>query len=278
MSSGGNRGRGGNGRGRARVKRQQVESEDGWTVITHGLSKVSLDPKNKKEVAGALPSTTVKGLTPDKLMSEFEKLQERWKDTAVATQIADLLGEKKWDVSEAVCIGIGSFSRDWEHRWRSMWQLVLFMDVMQRLGRKMQMYAQDPAFTSIDIDFLRLLSITVVEFGIESHISPRSFVFSPFVDWYILLPTFLKDKGPVLYVGNEILDDYSVYAQGKDKREKLGMCNELGKRFLEGRESVKVREFEGHAHALNGMRVYWKTNTSAQETEEALAQKDTSPG
>jgi len=268
MSSGGNRGRGGNGRGRARVKRQQVQSEDGWTVITHGLSKVSLDPKNKKEVAGALPSKIVKDITPQKLLSEFGKLQERWKDTAVATQFQDLVKDKKWTVSEAVCIGIGSFSRDWEHRWRSMWQLVLFMDVILHLDKEVRMYAQDPAFTSIDMEFLRLLSITVVDTGIESHISPRSFVFSPFVDWYVLLPTFLKDKDPVLYVGNEILDDYGVYAQTEDKKEKLGVCNELGKRFLEGRESVKVREFEGHAHALNGMSVYWKPSIDLEKAVE----------
>jgi hypothetical protein len=33
-------------------------------------------------------------------------------------------------MKEAVCIGIGSLSADWEHRWRSMWQLVLFVEVV----------------------------------------------------------------------------------------------------------------------------------------------------
>jgi hypothetical protein len=270
MSSaeGGRRRGGSRGRGKARVKRQEIESEDGWTVITHGMSKINLDSKKDKKVAGALPNKTVTGITASKLLSELEKLQERWKDSAVARQIGELLSGKSWDIHEAACIGIGSFSRDWEHRWRSMWQLVLFIDIIQLLkesDRKVQVYAQDPAFTALDMEFLELLNITKVATGIESHITTRSFVFSPFVDWYILLPTFLKDKDPVLYVGNEILDDYTPYAQTEDKKEKLEECNDLGKAFLEGKESVQLKDFEEHAHAFNGMIVYWKSPTDTQQ-------------
>ena len=146
---------------RGRVKRQQVAAEDGWTVITHGLSNVSLDDdhqKSKGKTAKTSPLSTipgmVSGLTPEKLLVEFKTLQERWEDTLLARQIDDVFsgrkehdaGEEKetekekegngdghemcWGVNEAVCIGIGSFSRDWAHRWRSLWQLVLFVDVV----------------------------------------------------------------------------------------------------------------------------------------------------
>ncbi|KAF2821864.1 hypothetical protein CC86DRAFT_397293 [Ophiobolus disseminans] len=259
-------------RGNARVKRQEVESEDGWTVITHGLSNVSIDSKSKKEVAGALPTRTVKDLTAAKLLVEFKRLQERWRDSAVATQIAELAQDKKWHVGEALCIGIGSFSRDWEHRWRSLWQLVLFVDIVWHLnksdGSKVWMYAQDPAFTALDIAFLELLDVTAVQANIETRMTPQTFVYSPFVDWYILLPNFLGGYDPVLYVGNEILDDYTLYAQGEDKREKLEMCNNFGKAFLQGRQSIKITSFEEHAHALEGIRVYWKPTTTDQTTKD----------
>lgn len=120
----------------------------------------------------------------------------------------------------------------------------------------MKLYAQEPAFTSLDHDFLSLVSVNVCGDDISTHITPQSFVFSPFVDWYLLLPVFLKDKNPVLYVGNEILDDYGAYAQSEEKREKLEECNRLGQRWLERRDMVKLREFEMHPHALNGMVVY----------------------
>ncbi|CAN9099832.1 unnamed protein product [Alternaria alternata] len=255
-------------KGRGRVKRKEVQSDDGWTVITHGLASVSLNDKGKKEIdAGSLPTRTVEGLTAEKLLEDFRTLQDRWEDTLLAKQVKEILeksgGDSGWGVEEAACIGIGSFSRDWAHRWRSLWQLVLFVAVVKRVkddnkDTKLGCFAQDPAFTPLDVEFLSLLSITVLESGLQSRITSQSFVYSPFVDWFLLLPVFLKSKDPVLYVGNEILDDYSVYAQTKEKKERLEECNEVGKKWTEGREKVALREFEKHGNALNGMVVYWK--------------------
>jgi hypothetical protein len=140
------------------VKRQQVASDDGWTVITHGLSGLSLDKGTKTEAdpkdssrntsnktpAHDLPPRTVSGMTPDSLLADFAKLQQRWTDTACAAHIARLLVGRTWDVTDAVCIGIGSFSRDWEHRHRALWQLVLFLDVVGK-----RMFDSFPASSSL---------------------------------------------------------------------------------------------------------------------------------
>jgi hypothetical protein len=78
----------------------------------------------------------VEGLTAEKMLEDFRTLQERWEDTLLAQQVKEILekrgGDGGWGVENAVCIGIGSFSRDWAHRWRSLWQLVLFVDVVER--------------------------------------------------------------------------------------------------------------------------------------------------
>jgi hypothetical protein len=113
---------------KSRVKRKEVQSEDGWTMITHGLSGMSLD----KRGAGSFPTGVVEGLTVERLKREFSMLQERWGGTALDKQIGEKLEKRRWEVGEAVCIGIGSFSRDWAHRWRSLWQLVLFVGVVER--------------------------------------------------------------------------------------------------------------------------------------------------
>ncbi|EAT82806.2 hypothetical protein HBH56_001480 [Parastagonospora nodorum] len=262
---------------KARVKRREVESGDGWTVITHGLSnlKVRGDEKEngkgnakggKKSVAGQVPNSTVKDLTAEKLLAEFEILQERWKGCPVARQMQELFKKREKVVKTAVCIGIGSFARDWEQRWRSLWQLVAFVHVVRLLSddNGITTYAQDPAFTTLDMDFLKLLDITTVQTGIEKHISTESFVFSPFVDWFLLLPMFLKEKDPAVYVGNEILDDYTTYAQTAEKQAKLDECNNIGATFLLGREKQKLVDFEGHAHALNGMVVYLKEDEDGE--------------
>ena len=268
----------GRSRGRGRVKRKEVETEDGWTVVTHGLSGLSIGREEGKignrdeKVAGALPTDIVQGLTPEKLLDDFKKLQERWEDTAVAKQIEELLKKSQCNIDSAVCIGIGSLSRDWAHRWRSLWQLVLFLDVVKHCKsasgaeEDVKMYAQDPAFTTLDVTFLKELGVEVTETGIETHIEAATFVYSPFVDWYLLLPLFLKGKDPVLYVGNEILDDYTPYGQSQDKKARLEECNELGKAFLVERNMVKLMEFELHAaNALNGMVVYWRQKDDLEE-------------
>lgn len=288
---------------KGRVKRKEVQSEDGWTVITHGLASVSLNDKGKKEIdAGSLPTRTVEGLTAEKLLEDFRTLQDRWEDTLLAKQVKEILeksgGDSGWGVEKAACIGIGSFSRDWAHRWRSLWQLVLFVAVVERRmllslypslslcrttniravkddneDTKLGCFAQDPAFTPLDVEFLSLLSITVLESDLQSRITSQSFVYSPFVDWFLLLPVFLKSKDPVLYVGNEILDDYSVYAQTKEKKERLEECNEVGKKWTESREKVALREFEKHGNALNGMVVYWKNADQGVQEGRVLDEK-----
>lgn len=132
--------------GRGRVKRKEVEGGDGWTVITHGVGRLSLgegkgkgkdgkngsgggDDKARDSTAG-MPGE-VEGLTVEMLLSDFKARQGRWRDTACARHIESVLAKRSWKVADAVCIGIGSFSRDWAHRHRSMWQLVLFMAVVE---------------------------------------------------------------------------------------------------------------------------------------------------
>ncbi|KAI0577894.1 hypothetical protein PtrCC142_003543 [Pyrenophora tritici-repentis] len=296
---------------RNRIKRQQVAAEDGWTVITHGLANVSLvnaeksshgDDKGKrnakdnstgkKGTAFVLPDV-ISDITAEKLLAEFKMLQERWRQLGVAGQIDGIFGGRAgrkeaeageegekdmengkkddWDIREAMCIGIGSFSRDWVHRWRSLWQLVLFVDVVGKVIPKdtqiqpITCYATDPAFTQIDTEFLSLLHISALPSSPTSSPSPSSvitsqtFLYSPFVDWFLLLPTFLKDKDPAVYIGNEVLSDYTLFAQTTEKREMLEMCNEVGRKWSERRRCVKLKEGVGvgaSASALGGLVVY----------------------
>ncbi|KAF2867382.1 hypothetical protein BDV95DRAFT_178585 [Massariosphaeria phaeospora] len=119
-----------------RVKRTQVRDADGWTVIAH--SKGSRGPgsssrsKNHAELKDAArPRDTVEGLTVSKLLDSFREHEARWRDSQCAKHLEGVLKTRMGDgVQEAVCVGVGSFSLDWEHRHRSMWQLVLFMAVV----------------------------------------------------------------------------------------------------------------------------------------------------
>ncbi|KAF2184099.1 hypothetical protein K469DRAFT_580765 [Zopfia rhizophila CBS 207.26] len=249
-----------------RVKRKEVQTSGGWTIVTHsspssqkkGLKK----NKGNKEAKDVHPRPTklVCGLTVPKLLDEFKKLEARFQETLCAKQMDEILGKRKIGVKEAVCFGVGSFSVDWEHRNRSLWQLVLFRAVVKLVARNpasMKLYAQEPAFNALDKTFLRTLNITTVANNAEKYVGKNSFVFAPFVDWPFLLPVVMKGKDPELYVGNEIFDDYSLYACMSAVTEKLiQQCNGIGEKFLEGREGVRVPEFGLHTHALTGLMIY----------------------
>ncbi|KAF2646318.1 hypothetical protein P280DRAFT_475225 [Massarina eburnea CBS 473.64] len=246
------------GRYMARAKRNQVQAGDGWTVVA-GSGGAKAD--EAEQLRDARPTRTVNGLTVEKLAGEFKKMEKQWRGSACAKNLEKTLSLRDWTVKEAVCIGIGSFSLDWDHRYRSLWQLVLFMAVVRTLqdnNSSIILYAQEPAFTALDVTFLATLSITVLPVSIETYITASSFVFAPFVDWYILLPLFLKNKDPQLYIGNEILDNYRAFANIQEKKEVLAECNQLGKGFADGRERRRIPEFELHGNALNGLMVYWR--------------------
>ncbi|KAF1957962.1 hypothetical protein CC80DRAFT_410048 [Byssothecium circinans] len=243
----------------ARSKRKQVQAGDGWTVVAgSGSAKESGETQHLRH---ARPTEVVNGLTVDKLAEEFRGMDTRWRATSCAQTLEKMLGLRDWNVKEAACIGIGSLSLDWAHRYRSLWQLVLFMAVVKTLqgdSPDIILYAQEPAFTTLDISFLATLSITVLSTSIETHISPSAFVYAPFVDWYILLPLFLKGRDPQLYIGNDVLDNYRTFANTQEKKLVLPECNLLGKKFADARERRRVPDFDLHSNALNGLMIYWK--------------------
>jgi hypothetical protein len=136
------------------------------------------------------------------------------------------------------------------------------VSVVSKEDTQIQLYAREPLFTSLDNDFLASLPTPITVFSTDEPIQIRihnsTFVFAPFVDRQVLLPIFLSNKDPALYVGNEILDDYSLYRRADEKAEMLEDCNSIGETFLKGKEFVKVGKFEAHGHALAGLVVYWK--------------------
>lgn len=111
-----------------REKRKQVQSGDGWTVVSGGRAN---DGAQTSQLRSARPTQTVNGLTEENLLDELTAMERKWEKTSCAKNLARMLGLRDWTVKEAVCIGIGSFSIDWDHRYRSMWQLVLFRAVVK---------------------------------------------------------------------------------------------------------------------------------------------------
>ena len=142
------------------VKRVTIPLEDGWSMVTHSsprgrsnmlishgalcgtteqtddLTRANITEETskqaKQEHERLYPRYIVNGLTVEKLLEEYHKLKKGWDETLCAKQLEAVLGSRKWNVKEAFCLATSSFSFDWENRTRALWQLVLFMDVVQK--------------------------------------------------------------------------------------------------------------------------------------------------
>jgi hypothetical protein len=108
----------------------------GTTEQTDDLTRANITEEASKQVKQEherlYPRYIVNGLTVEKLLEEYHQLKKRWDETLCAKQLEAMLGSRKWNVKEAFCLATSSFSFDWENRTRALWQLVLFMDVVQK--------------------------------------------------------------------------------------------------------------------------------------------------
>ncbi|KAF2271521.1 uncharacterized protein EI97DRAFT_350161, partial [Westerdykella ornata] len=207
------------------------------------------------------PQRTLPGLTVQKLCADSSTMERQFRDTGYARRLYAILQRGTWDIDTAVCVGIGSFSAEWQNRWRSMWQLVLFLGVVAQCGyndsAEIRLCAQEPCFSSLDEEFLQTLGISVVAEGTERHISPRTFLYAPFLEHAVLMSVFLRDKDPKLYIGNEIRSDHKTPA--------LVEYNGIGRKFARGRRYWVLSDFELHNDALNGMFVYFREEGDEDE-------------
>jgi hypothetical protein len=119
-------------------KRIISESEDGWSRVEH---TVPSRYGNTPPIDSSLPSVD-RSLTVQKLLDEHNRCKKQWVDSEARRWLQQLLArqmaEAGWSLNKAVCVALGSPSLSWANRFRSVWQLVLFMDLVD-MGM-MQMY------------------------------------------------------------------------------------------------------------------------------------------
>ncbi|KAF2745483.1 hypothetical protein M011DRAFT_137558 [Sporormia fimetaria CBS 119925] len=213
-------------------------------------------------------------------MKDYNMKCKQFKETVFHQHLIRVLSRRNWRIETAFFIGSGSFCADWEHRYRSMWQLVMFMvavEYLRKTNPTIQLLAQEPRYTSLDTNFLTSLNFTLPsEEGAETHQTRTSFLFAPFLDNDALLFSFLaREEGqPCLYIGNEVRAQYSrenfherlASDAAGNLETRLKEAGEIGKRFMRKRRVFRLPEFEGHGNALNGIVV--QAVFEAEEDEE----------
>jgi hypothetical protein len=133
---------------------------------------------------------------------------------------------------------------------------------VSQTGRPFTLFAQDPRFNSMDTDLLHTLNITATDSASEDgYITHTTFVFSPYLPWEVLIPTFLAQSDPILFIGNDIEDTIKlIELLGNDIDEKKRTSHvKIGESFLETRNGQRVGDLSHlHALAFEGLMIYWK--------------------
>lgn len=114
------------------TKRREELLDDGWTRVTrtgrneHG--RITTESFDVEPVQS--------GLNVEKLSQELDKMRARWLESDCRTKLADVLRPFLSDhanaITEGVCVALGSVSRGWSHRFNSIWQLILFLDIVEQ--------------------------------------------------------------------------------------------------------------------------------------------------
>ena len=228
-------------------------------------------------------------MTAGKVFADFKRKTRTWQQSDCRRQVLQILDRQKpddgWHVTEAVCMGSGSFSRDnIEHCKRSMTQFVAFMDVMRHIqassDSEVKVYAQEPVYTTVDLAFLKLLEVTpcqtppgimppaeeLVREGPRAMdiFSRSSFVCELFMERNPVFIERLLEVEVPLVVGSMAINRDKIRANGaKLDGDKLARLEE---KFKNEYQSYRMPRFDEDPNVIEGL--YISTRMPEDESEE----------
>lgn len=280
-------------------KHGEEPNDDGFIKVRRGKGA------KKPLIMKPSPSTIDRRATLESVTADFEKRSKIWKSSSCRREVRQILDRQKpddgWALSKAVCLGTGSFHRDnMDCRKRSMFQLAAFVDIVRLLQltspKPIELFAQDPFYTDLDMEFLCSLNVHVLEADFNEyvtanslqlaneHVGPESVVFEFFTD---AGPVFLREltlSNSRLYICSSLrgrMSPDNVVESDPDKPN----LDVSSKRTLNGEEEVRVvkkfyethewmhfPEFEEDRHIFLGLAFHWKA--LAEEEDDNLPELD----
>ncbi|GAB7350064.1 hypothetical protein MBLNU459_g0733t1 [Dothideomycetes sp. NU459] len=196
-----------------RTKRQVTDLDDGWQRIDTAARDQIDDARAVDPLPGVDPELSVQ-----KLSEELKHMQKRWIDSTCRARFVQILQSRMVGadmfVDTAVCLALGSVSRNWRHRVHSMWQLVLFLDTVNLLlpvahergaADKIRLFAQEPRFLELDVAFLISLGFTILNTPeAETYVGKRSFLYVPHLEWTSEIPYIRAAREAPLYMSSHM--------------------------------------------------------------------------
>ncbi|RYP12924.1 hypothetical protein DL765_007094 [Monosporascus sp. GIB2] len=156
---------------------RQSEPREVWTQVRRKSRRNVGSKAPQQPLKASLQRPTSSGTTTRLSVSEIQRDHERfsrqWQESSCRRQLLDLMasrtGRPTTTVSQAVCLGIGSFDPEdgaWEVKRRAHIQLAAFLSIVGELGggggggaeqqqQPIRCYFQEPLFTPADEAFIK---------------------------------------------------------------------------------------------------------------------------
>ncbi|KAI9874024.1 MAG: hypothetical protein M1830_010288 [Pleopsidium flavum] len=198
-------------------KRSKVTSPSGWTTITVGPKPPPIPTISPSDTSSADPTptststSTSTSSTISALHKRYENHAQTWEESACNRQLQTLLGQlmEKGEITgldKCVCLGLGSVSAEWSMQ-KSVYQFAALEGMLATLRTKfpaLSVYAQDPAFTTVDEHFLCSHNVTILRApSALAHIGRGTFIYAPHCSRTAFL-AHLEGNEPALVVGNDV--------------------------------------------------------------------------
>jgi hypothetical protein len=263
-------------------KATTVELSDGWNLVTSSKVRTTETAKSKSSPSSSLACNEE---NVSALCSEVDSCLKLWNLSQSCSKLTIILERAEFCGKQpdlAICLGLGCISRtdSYDLKKSSLWQLAVFLSMSKLLSSSKEntaesspvLYAQEPRFEALDVTVLKSYSVDVLhKLDAKDLITPKTFLFAPFLPWPVLLQDLLLDEDPAICVALNIrgcLEQVEIMIKnGKEEVfegeslsvEQMKTCLKVGEKFLEGRSDIEFPDFELHSSALRGLRIYTKT-------------------
>ncbi|MCJ1258075.1 hypothetical protein MMC24_005905 [Lignoscripta atroalba] len=248
------------------AKRREITDLHGWTHVTRSPNSNSNKCLTRPDVLQ--PTTIPSGLTLENVEARYQEYSRRWKASTCWSDMErffrqTILASDSLTITSCVCLGLGSFtgshvssSLQSSGTDASMYELVALktmLDLLRGNGKHSvkDVYFQDPSFNALDERFIQSLGFTVLESPRAiGRLTSTSFLFAPRLEFPIIYDA-LAAATPVLYVGNDLREDFSVASRWSESEKKTF------KTFADSRSREAMPLFDLNMWCSH-QSIYWK--------------------
>ena len=213
------------------------------------------------------PTHIFEGYTLDKTNERYKILAHNWETSSCRKELVDwldgnLLKSDLLNVDQCICTGIGSFTGSHDPNYpadckRPMYQLAAFQTILEMLKRRFdsqEVYFQDPAFNTLDKEFLQSRGYRIVT-SPEAYdrMTASTFLYAPCNEWFVVFKA-IEVAHPALFIGNDV-PEFAEYIFPYIE-ERQARKQDIMEKFMRDRASKAMPEFD-LSTALNAV-IIWK--------------------